>query len=214
MKEVNKLKEEWRRIQSEGDSIEVSNFGEVKRDGVHIKKRVNHDGYYVVSLRNPTRSKGVARLVAEAFLEKPNDYEVFEVNHKDYDRKNNVVTNLEWLTHADNVRYSVCNKPDLTGDKNPNWGNKKLSKIYKENKELSLEKQSRKGAVNGRSVKVRLFEDGVFIKEFDYVGACCEYMIENGMTTSTVDSMRIRIRECAKKGIKYKGKYTFEKIDT
>lgn len=51
---------------------------------------------------------GVHNLVAKSFIsEKSSD---FEVNHKDKNRHNNHYSNLEWLTHADNVRYSR-NKP-------------------------------------------------------------------------------------------------------
>lgn len=50
----------------------------------------------------------VHRLVANAFLEKMIDTEM-TVNHKDGNRLNNNVENLEWLSRADNIRYGFEN---------------------------------------------------------------------------------------------------------
>ena len=46
-------------------------------------------------------------MVGEYFLENPNNYE--EINHKDFNRSNNKVENLEWISHEDNIKYSVSN---------------------------------------------------------------------------------------------------------
>lgn len=46
----------------------------------------------------------VHRLVAEAFVEKPKDWnEKWDVNHKDCDKENNHWSNLEWVTHQQNL---------------------------------------------------------------------------------------------------------------
>ena len=59
----------------------------------------------------------VHRLVATLFVDgKKDDY---EVNHKDYNRENNNFENLEWVSHADNIRYSI-NRRDMSGENNPN----------------------------------------------------------------------------------------------
>ena len=52
-----------------------------------------------------TYTRYIHRLVAEAFIEKPMDEKV-EVNHKDGNRANNTVENLEWLSHKQNVIHS------------------------------------------------------------------------------------------------------------
>lgn len=48
----------------------------------------------------------IHRLVAMAFLGAPAD-DGMEVNHKDADRTNNHLANLEWVTHLENVRHSI-----------------------------------------------------------------------------------------------------------
>ena len=46
--------------------------------------------------------------VAYAWVDGYNkDLDITEVNHKDFDRTNNNVDNLEWVTHYDNVQYSI-----------------------------------------------------------------------------------------------------------
>lgn len=47
----------------------------------------------------------VHRLVATAFLDNPNGYE--EINHKDENKLNNNVNNLEWCTHLYNINYGT-----------------------------------------------------------------------------------------------------------
>lgn len=64
------------------------------------------DKYCVVDLANQ-KSYKVHRLVAMAFI--PNPRNLSFVNHKDENKLNNNVANLEWCTHAYNVRYSIEN---------------------------------------------------------------------------------------------------------
>lgn len=46
----------------------------------------------------------VHRIVANAFIPNPNGYT--EVNHKDYNKKNNCVDNLEWVSSSQNKQHS------------------------------------------------------------------------------------------------------------
>ena len=90
----------------------ISNHGNVKsiKRGKEklLKQKINKYGYKEVSLQNDDYSstmKRVNRLVAEAFI--PNPLQLEEVNHKDQDKLNNNVENLEWLSHGDNSRYTL-----------------------------------------------------------------------------------------------------------
>jgi len=84
------------------DNYEVSSFGIVrnKKTG-RILTQFNNGGYYYVGLSNKkTKSFYVHRLVAEAFIENPENKA--HVNHKDKNGVNNYLTNLEWNTPKEN----------------------------------------------------------------------------------------------------------------
>lgn len=69
------------------------------------KTSYNTDGYEVIMLSRDGKQFGtfVHRLVAMAFLDNPNNYPV--VNHKDENRANNHVDNLEWCSYYYNNTY-------------------------------------------------------------------------------------------------------------
>lgn len=63
--------------------------------------------YYMITLPNEQNKRHkelIHRLVAEAFIENPQNLP--QVNHKDHDTHNNVVTNLEWCTSAYNMAHA------------------------------------------------------------------------------------------------------------
>lgn len=212
------MNEYYKTINYKGTDITVSNLGKVYWNGNQREWYYNTDGYATVSIKitsngnsnSDWRSVAVHILVALAFIPNPNNLP--EVNHIDYNRKNPSANNLEWITHKDNVRYSICNKPDITGKNNPNYGNKKLSERYKKDKQLSIEKQSRKGIQNGRSRHIDLFYDNMLIKSFDYIVLCCQYLIDTEISDATnIESVRGRINACIRNNKKYKEHYTFIK---
>lgn len=95
---------EWRKIN--GWPYSVSDDGQVRNDrNGHILKAAENSGYHRVCLWDHGKGKNcsVHRLVAIAFL--PNDDKKPEVNHKDGNKGNNVVGNLEWVTGAENKRH-------------------------------------------------------------------------------------------------------------
>lgn len=96
---------EWRKI--EGWPYSVSDDGQVRNDrnGNILKQVMANSGYCRVRLWDCGRGKNysVHRLVALAFL--PNPDKKPEVNHKDGNKANNEVSNLEWVTGVENKRH-------------------------------------------------------------------------------------------------------------
>lgn len=144
------------RVDENGDCFTCNGKGEF----IHRNWRYNNDGYPIVSAcgynKNGEpiqRSIQVHILVAKAFVD--GWFKGAEVNHKDFNRKNPSAGNLEWVTHAENIHYSALAGKYVGkfGEENPNYGNHKLSKKYKENPELAKEKQSRPNGMNGKSKK-------------------------------------------------------------
>ena len=104
------MSEQWKPIKGYEGKYDVSNFGRVRSyyKGLHIKtQRINNCGYCYVKLYVKGKRQKMARvhrLVAEAFI--PNPDNMSDVNHKDMNKLNNHVSNLEWTSHADNVKHS------------------------------------------------------------------------------------------------------------
>ena len=137
-------------ITYKGVEIKVFDDGKIVWNGKERKHYFNHDEYPVVSIMAEAgwRSIGVHRLIALAFIPNPNNYT--EVDHINFDRKDYSISNLAWISHADNVKRSTINYPDRSGKNNSNYGNRKLSQFYKENPDEAKKKQSRPGKQNGR----------------------------------------------------------------
>lgn len=105
----------WKPIEAE-PNYAISNMGRVKRikpflrnhnvvrHGFQIRTGyISQKGYMRIRLGDKLYM--IHRLVAEAFLGKSNPN--MEVNHKNFDRTDNRVENLEWLTHRENIKYSA-----------------------------------------------------------------------------------------------------------
>ena len=100
------MKEEWRDIKGYEGKYKVSNLGRVysfyKRECLEPGEV---KGYLQVSLyKNGKRNIfNVHRLVALHFIPNSNNYK--EVNHKDENKQNNRVDNLEWCDRKYNQNY-------------------------------------------------------------------------------------------------------------
>lgn len=92
---------EWKTIKNFED-YQISNTGLVKKDD-KILKPFDNGGYERIAL-NGTK-KLIHRLVAEHFIENP--YNKEQVNHIDLNKKNNNMSNLEWVTAKENVQHAV-----------------------------------------------------------------------------------------------------------
>ena len=116
-------KEYWRPILNYEGLYEVSNFGRVKsfdtyRKGKNgsiricrgriLKPYTNKDGYLcvVLSKNNKHKTYKVHRLVAEAFL--PNPDNLPQVNHRDENKQNNNVENLEFCDCKYNINFGTA----------------------------------------------------------------------------------------------------------
>ena len=106
----------WKDIDGYEGLYKVSNLGRVKslnylRKGIE-KERIpnkNNSGYLIVGLHKDGKIKNflIHRLVAEAFIENVNDLP--QVNHKDENKLNNCVENLEWCSAKYNSNYGEHN---------------------------------------------------------------------------------------------------------
>ena len=132
--------EDWKGVKGLEESYQVSNLGNVRSlDRILIDKNGNKHtfkgkilkqctdkyGYLRVNLYNNhchRKFVPVHRLVAEAFI--PNPDNLPQINHKDEDKTNNCVENLEWCDDTYNCNYGTRN--ERIGDSNTN--NPKYSK--------------------------------------------------------------------------------------
>lgn len=105
---------------------QISNLGRLKRI-MHRKNPTNKlinsfvfdDGYICVTLikNGKTKFTGIHRLIASAFI--PNPENKPEVNHKDGNKHNNSIDNLEWNTSSENKKhaFNIGLNPRRKGEK-------------------------------------------------------------------------------------------------
>lgn len=117
------MKEVWKDIPGYESLYQVSSLGNVRscehvcthpksKTGTCIRKsRILHQcddtsGYYRVTIQvNKLRADyNVHRLVAEAFI--PNPDNLISVNHKNGNKHDNSIDNLEWMSYSDNTRHA------------------------------------------------------------------------------------------------------------
>lgn len=137
------MKEVWKDIQGYEGLYQVSNLGRVKslnyhREGKEKMLSVYKNGNYlrVTLFKNTKKTFFVHRLVAEAFI--TNQKKLPEVNHKDENKENNCVNNLEWCTSLYNANYGNRNnkiqKPIICIETGAEYQNLKeasqITKIY------------------------------------------------------------------------------------
>lgn len=129
------LHEEWKKIYN--GRYQVSNYGRVKsmyfnNSQVHYKrekilKNSKRVGYYCVNLYDNKKAKviNVHRLVATLFLENPYNFKY--INHKDENKENNCIDNLEFCTQKYNCNFGSRNK--RISIKNTNKPKSKFEKV-------------------------------------------------------------------------------------
>lgn len=98
----------WKNTVEDCIHYEVSNLGRVrnKKTGKVLKCNAKKNGYLQVSIAHGKHTDtSVHRIVAKAFIPNPNNYKY--VNHKDENKHNNNVENLEWCTMKYNNNYGI-----------------------------------------------------------------------------------------------------------
>lgn len=122
-------KEEWRTIPGFEDRYEASSCGRVRTffinnsrrarvEPLYLKGWVDRNGYRIHALycRNNRKNCQLHRLVATVFLGESN----LDVNHRDGDKLNNRIDNLEYCTRADNIYHSHYVLGKQMGESHPN----------------------------------------------------------------------------------------------
>lgn len=107
------MQEVWKDIKDYEGYYQISNYGRLKSFKVDSKGKImkltnKYGDYLSIVLQGkgkPKRSVRIHRLVAEAFI--PNPDNLPEINHKDGNKQNNKVDNLEWVTHRENTVHSM-----------------------------------------------------------------------------------------------------------
>lgn len=104
--------EVWKIVEQTNGKYSVSNKGNVRNNVSNklLKQSLSSNGYLIVSfyLDNKTQKNRVHRLVALSFI--PNPTNASQINHKDENKANNTVENLEWCTAKENSNYGTRTK--------------------------------------------------------------------------------------------------------
>ena len=96
----------WKNIPNWEEYYKINEYGEVKnkKTGNLISGDINNCGYHRVTLYHTSKKQRFFRhrLVAELFIPNLNHYK--EINHKDGNKSNNHISNLEWCDRTHNER--------------------------------------------------------------------------------------------------------------
>ena len=152
------MMEEWRAVPGYEGLYEVSNIGNVRnvRRNKLLRLLKTNNGYIRVFLCKNGIKTGfqVHRLVAQAFL--PNPDNLPQINHKDEDKTNNNVTNLEWCTAKYNINFGTARirsrntkiKNGYVNEENVGLSKKEYwNKYYQEHKKELCEKSKERTKV-------------------------------------------------------------------
>lgn len=129
------MSEIWKDIKEYEGLYQVSNYGRVRSLNYNHTKKIrelkvytNEFGYLRAYLRkdNITNVFFVHRLVADAFI--PNPLNLPQVNHKDENKTNNNVENLEWCSCTYNINYGT--RKEKVAKKNTNGKKSKIVLQY------------------------------------------------------------------------------------
>ena len=155
--------EQWKDIEGYEGLYQVSNLGNVrslKFSGGNkvklLKQNTTKEGYKRVGLCKNGKRKDyrIHRLVAMTFIPNPDNLPI--INHKDEDKTNNNVKNLEWCTYEYNNNYGTRNE--------------------RAGKNISKSIRGKKGKDASASKPILMYDkEGNFIRRFDCTRDTNEY---------------------------------------
>lgn len=151
----------WKDIAGFEGIYQVSSLGRVRsltrkvwnytKPGRVLKPHMKPNGYLQVSLKSPERSEKhfyIHRAVAEAFI--PNPKGLRQVNHKNFDKTDNRVENLEWVTPQENILH---------------FRESALARKYDEKKSRTLVNKSLQYIIDYKDIVCELYDAGISIEE-------------------------------------------------
>jgi len=167
------MKEIYRNIPNYEDLYQVSNFGNIKSlpkgDGNGNRERIlkqevvpkNHTSYRRVTLSKEGEVKRfqVHRLVAEAFV--PGFTSALHVNHIDNNGENNYASNLEMVTHSENMKHA-----------------------QKQGRLFDAQSKGQKAGAEAKRVKAEKdLIDNYYNRTYDYLRSINEFSLKESATT-------------------------------
>jgi hypothetical protein len=106
------MEEAWKDIEGFEGLYQISNTGRVKslRKEIILKQHNTPNGYpyIILKVQGIQKNKMIHRLVALTFILNPKNKP--EVNHKDGNKQNNHVENLEWVTRQENIEHAFTHE--------------------------------------------------------------------------------------------------------
>ena len=174
------MNEIWKDIPEFEGYYQASNTGYIRRIGDYsnrcsfwkletpkiLKSKDNGRGYLMVTLsvNGVHYYRYVHRLVAETFIDNPVNYN--EINHKDGNKKNNTVPNLEWCDRSYNGKHAYST------------GLRTVKGCYGKKKKVAM--------IDIKTNRIIKFFDSVCdaskyvgLKNFTNISACCSYAEDN-----------------------------------
>jgi hypothetical protein len=127
-------KEIWKPVVGYEGVYEVSNKGRIKsverivdakNHKIHKRESIRnlkiHNGYYYITLSKNSKNETLAvhRIVAMAFLDKPNEKN--HIDHINTNRLDNRVENLKWCTRLENARNPITRQNVILAHKNESY---------------------------------------------------------------------------------------------
>ena len=147
----------WKELDGFDILYQVSNFGRIKNEKKIIPQYLDKDGYCLIHLifEKKTKLFRVHRLIAKSFISNENNKK--QVNHKNLNRKDNRIENLEWVSASENNCHRFIGK--------------KTSSVYRGVSYISRDKRwLSQIQINHKKINLGMFktEEEAYLKRLEY----------------------------------------------